>query len=527
MTLLVQSDSPFNWFALGTRILSAFSLVLALMLVLKVFLLGETVFATGLLCLLAVTVWVFSSQRFYVFRYVFPSVATVVLFIFLPLVLTGLIAFTNYSGAHLLSFERAKASILATTQLSSEEEFSFTLGFDGENNYRLRLTDASGQAWVTDSFQLPVSAPLAVGVQRHQEDENWQVLPRRVIGKNRQSLKRITVHFVGQNSELQSSLSTDQVQQLRMASFRSFSPLINQYRAEGEAGVYDLVGDRYFQANFATGYFENPENPQEHLVPGFYVPIGFDNFTNTLSDPGVRGPFLSIFIWTVAFSSLTVLFTLVVGLVLASLLNWRDLPNRGLYRVLLILPYAIPAFISILVFRGLFNQNFGEINLVLEQLLGVRPDWFSDPFLAKLMILIVNTWLGYPYILILCLGLLKTIPNDLYEATAMEGANFVQNFFYITVPMVMRPLAPLLVASFAFNFNNFVLITLLTQGGPDMLNATVGAGHTDLLASFAYRTAFVEGGKSYGLASAISILIFLLVSAIALINLKLARIEDR
>ena len=88
---------------------------------------------------------------------------------------------------------------------------------------------------------------------------------------------------------------------------------------------------------------------------------------------------------------------------------------------MLILPYAIPAFISILVFKGLFNQNFGEINLFLEAAFGIKPDWYTNPFLAKVMILIVNTWLGYPYMMILCMGLLKAIPEDLYEASAMDG----------------------------------------------------------------------------------------------------------
>ena len=129
----------------------------------------------------------------------------------------------------------------------------------------------------------------------------------------------------------------------------------------------------------------------------------------------------------------------------------------------------MPGFISILIFKGLFNQSFGEINLVLEQLLGIKPTWFTDPLLAKAMILIVNVWLGYPYMMILCMGLLKAIPDDLYEASALDGATPMQNFFRITLPLLIKPLTPLLIACFAFNFNNFVLIQLLTNGGPNML----------------------------------------------------------
>src|SRR5690606_14529332 len=125
-----------------------------------------------------------------------------------------------------------------------------------------------------------------------------------------------------------------------------------------------------------------------------------------------------------------------VGLVLASLLQWELIRGKAVYRMLLILPYAVPAFISILVFKGLFNQNFGEINLLLGSLFGVRPDWFSDPTLARSMILIVNTWLGYPYMLLLCMGLLQAIPRDLYEASAIDGASPLDNLLKITLPLL-------------------------------------------------------------------------------------------
>src|SRR6185369_9953251 len=107
-------------------------------------------------------------------------------------------------------------------------------------------------------------------------------------------------------------------------------------------------------------------------------------------------PFLRVFAWTVSFAGLNTLFTFSLGIVLAVALNWNALQGRNFYRMMLFLPYAVPAFISIPVFRGLFNENLGEINLVLDQLFGIRPGWFSDATLARSMVLIVNTWLGYP-----------------------------------------------------------------------------------------------------------------------------------
>ena len=186
----------------------------------------------------------------------------------------------------------------------------------------------------------------------------------------------------------------------------------------------------------------------------------------------------------------------------------------------------MPGFISILVFKGLFNQNLGEINLILHALFGIRPAWFADPTLAKAMILIVNTWLGYPYIMVLCTGLIKAIPADLYEASAVAGAGPLTNFFKITLPLILKPLTPLLISSFAFNFNNFVLIALLTGGRPDFVDATIPAGTTDILVSYTYRLAFQDSGQQFGLAAAISTVIFLMVAVISLIQVRYTKIAQ-
>jgi maltose/maltodextrin transport system permease protein len=208
------------------------------------------------------------------------------------------------------------------------------------------------------------------------------------------------------------------------------------------------------------------------------------------------------------------------------LLNWEALPFKGAYRLVLFLPYAVPGFISILVFKGLFNQNLGEINFILNGLFGVRPAWFSDPLLAKTMLLIVNVWLGFPYMMVLCTGLIKSIPSDLYEASAIAGAGPLANFRHITLPLILKPLTPLLISAFAFNFNNFVLISLLTGGRPDQLDTTLPAGTTDILVSYTWRIAFQDSGQQFGLASAISTVIFLIVAAITLLQLRFTRLAD-
>lgn len=292
--------------------------------------------------------------------------------------------------------------------------------------------------------------------------------------------------------------------------------------SEGADGALVQAGTgEVYAPNRERGYFENAAG--EHLQPGFKVGIGVANYQRMLLDADIRGPFVSIFAWTVAFAGLTVVFATMLGMSLAVLLEWPALKGRALYRTLLFLPYAVPGFISILVFKGLFNQNFGEINAILDALFGLRPAWFADPLLAKTMLLIVNTWLGYPYVMILCTGLLKSIPSDLYEASALAGASPWANFTKITAPLILKPLTPLLISAFAFNFNNFVLIALLTDGRPDFLNTKLPAGTTDILVSYTYRIAFTDAGQNFGLAAAISTLIFGMVALMALLQLRLTR----
>jgi len=308
---------------------------------------------------------------------------------------------------------------------------------------------------------------------------------------------------------------------IRYAGLREFGPIDALWSPEPEGALKQLSSGQVFKPNTTTGFFENAVG--ERVQPGFTVGIGFANYSRMLLDADVRGPFVSIFIWTVLFAGLSVLFSTALGMSLAVLLEWPALKHRTLYRTLLFLPYAVPGFISILVFKGLFNQNFGEINAILNALFGVRPAWFADPMLAKTMILIVNTWLGYPYIMILCTGLIKAIPGDLYEASAIAGAKPLTNFFQITVPLIAKPLTPLLISAFAFNFNNFVLISLLTDGRPDFLNTKLPAGTTDILVSYTYRIAFTDSGQNFGLAAAISTLIFGMVAVMALVQLKLTQ----
>ena len=505
---------------------------------------GEWVFALLDLVVVPVGLYVFMNKKTYAHRYIFPGVAGMVVFIIFPLAYTIGIAFTNYSGANLLSLEQARDFHLKKIYKVTGGEFDFTL-LGGENNQFQLLLQQDDQSFISQPLTLLNNKARTLAVREGRVRDEPQVVqlqplngealgqaaPIRAIVDHRTHLSALDLVLPDGNIHL--TLSS-------LRKFAAQKPLYTQLvdGAVLKSGVVikdgnllrDNQNGELMLPNGDTGFYQYID-ADGHFVgkgmaPGFVVSVGWKNFVRIMTDPGIQGPFMQIFVWTVIFSACSVAFTLAIGMVMACLVQWEQLRGRGFYRVMLILPYAIPAFISILVFKGLFNQNFGEINLFLEAAFGIKPDWYTTPFLAKVMILIVNTWLGYPYMMILCMGLLKAIPEDLYEASAMDGAGPVQNFFKITVPLLMKPLTPLLIASFAFNFNNFVLIQLLTNGAPDIIGVSTPAGTTVLLVNYTYRIAFQgSGGQDYGLASAIATAIFLIVGALALLNLKLSKAD--
>ena len=271
--------------------------------------------------------------------------------------------------------------------------------------------------------------------------------------------------------------------------------------------------------DFKQGCFVNQKG--ERVGVGFRAFSGLENYAQIITDPRIQGPFLKIFLWTILFSALSVAGGLAIGMFLAVLLDWKELRFRNVYRTLLILPYAVPSVLSILIFKGLFNQEFGAVNEFLRALHLFAPDWETDPWGSRAMILLVNLWLGYPYMMLVCTGMLKSVPSAIYEASAVDGSNPLKDFFRLTLPLVFPPLVPLLVASFAFNFNNFTLVYLLTAGGPRMVGGGI-AGQTDLLVTYTFNLAFRDSGTNYGLASAIATLLFFIVGTLAWLNLRLS-----
>jgi arabinogalactan oligomer/maltooligosaccharide transport system permease protein len=247
--------------------------------------------------------------------------------------------------------------------------------------------------------------------------------------------------------------------------------------------------------------------------------VGFENYQEILAGPYFE-VFAPVFIWTVLFALGATLISYVVGLMLALLLNNEHMKETNIYRAILIIPWAIPAAIAILAWQGLWNDSFGQINMLLSKIGLEKVPWLSDPFWAKVAIIITTVWLGYPFMMNVCLGALQAIPKDLYESADIDGAGRWKKFRYVTLPGLMSSTLPLLISSFAFNFNNFGAAFLITAGGPPRTD-TQFAGHTDIMASAAYNMTLTF--NRYDLAAALSFLIFLIVGTLSFINMKATR----
>jgi len=247
-----------------------------------------------------------------------------------------------------------------------------------------------------------------------------------------------------------------------------------------------------------------------------YTFVGLHNF-ETLLAPGsaFSSVFLPVFMWTVTFSVLTTIFNYVVGFVLAILLNNPRLPERAIYRTLLIVPYAIPSAISILVWQGLLNQSFGAVDGVLTSLHLPSIPWLDDPTAARAAVLLVNLWLGFPFLMIVCLGGLQAVPSDIYEASSIDGATKLQQLRSLTLPLVFRVTTPALLGTFTFNMTNFNIIYLLTQGNPPRTD-TPFAGTTDVLSTLIYNLTLQF--HRYDYAATLGIIIFAITAVLAIIG---------
>lgn len=449
-------------------------------------------------------------------KYLIPGTVLLLIFQVWPVLSTAYMAFTNLGTGNIQTFDRALDLILENSTFPTEDDPRLDAKplaiLEGETviEIALYLVDGEGIQFLGTEDGLEELEPdeIVLDGDRVVAVQDYEVLGLAQVSPIQEDFTELEVP-AGDNKLIKLTRG--------VSGASLVSPSLTY---DGDTGTLTdtVTGVVYEQVE---GNFVAPDG--ETITPGWRAIIGFDNFTKVLTNDSIRGPFIRVFIWTFVFAIGSVVLTFIVGLGLAITLNHPDLRGQRLYRSLLVIPYAVPSFLSALIWQGLLNQEFGIIN----DFLNLDIAWLRDPWMAKASILLVNTWLGFPYMFLISTGALQAIPDNLKEAAAIDGATSRQAFRKVTFPLLMVALAPLLIASFAFNFNNFNTVFLLTGGGPPIAGAETPAGHTDILISYTYRLAFEGGrGNDFGLAAGIGILIFMIVATISALAFKRTRVFE-
>jgi arabinogalactan oligomer/maltooligosaccharide transport system permease protein len=255
--------------------------------------------------------------------------------------------------------------------------------------------------------------------------------------------------------------------------------------------------------------FTNYSAP-DHIPPRNLVDwVGFQNFINIFKLKIWSKTFIKIGSWTVIWAILSTLLNYSCGLIMALMMNRKNIKFKGFWRTMFILPYAVPAFISLLVFRLLFS-GIGPVNNFIVSVGFDRIPFFTDPLLAKVSLILINTWLGAPYFMVLLSGSLTNISSSIYEAAEIDGASKWVQFWKITLPLLLFQTAPVLILTFAYNFNNFGAIYLLTNGAPTN-SALRYAGETDILITWIFK--LTNDQSQFYMAAVISIILFVFIAS--------------
>lgn len=452
--------------------------------------------------------WIYFSKRKLPAKYLTPGVIFLVIFQIFVIGYTGYIGFTNYSTGHNSDKDQAVSALMnsALERVPDSPTYAVTV-LDRAGQLNLLVTDPDGEVSVgnAETPLEPVDDATMEGGTAVALD-GYTTLNFAEVLQRTDELTAMSVPFSSDPND--GALRTPDG-----SSAYVYSSTL-EYDATADTMTDVTTGTVY--TDTGEGAFAAPDGTQ--LLPGWKVNVGFDNFVRAFTEESIRGPLISVTIWTFVFALVSVASTFFLGLFLAIVFNDKRMRGRKFYRVAMILPYAFPAFLSALVWAGMLSESFGFVNQVL--LGGASIPWLTDPTLAKFSVLFVNLWLGFPYMFLVCTGALQSIPEELEEAATVDGARPWAVFRLIKLPLLLVTVAPLLIASFAFNFNNFNLIYMLTGGGPRDAAASVNVGSTDILISMVYKVAFTGQTRDYGLASAFSIIIFILVAVIAIVSFR-------
>ncbi|MBC7463447.1 MAG: ABC transporter permease subunit [Actinobacteria bacterium] len=466
-----------------------------------------------LLAVLAMNYVYLTNKRTVPFKFFLPGTLFLVAFVIAPIIFTVVMSSYNYKTGNIISKEEAieRVSALGVEPDENGTTFDIVIGKAASGEWEILVSDITNNRYFLSTKSTIADVPIS-DLKRNEfqvatEAPGFKRLSAEVLSQD-EGYSKIQYKYLGEYFIVADQPEVGAV-------FRQTL----KYHPENDTFI-NLQNGQVYRDN-GRGNYANPSDKAQYLEPGWRAPNWFSNYAKLVTDDKVRGPFIRVFIWTVIFAVLTVLTSFAFGLLLALALN-KAIRGRRMYRSILILPYAMPSLMSILIWAGMFDTEFGAINNIL----GTHIAWFSDANFARAAVILVSLWLGFPYFYLISTGALQAIPSELNEAAAIDGANGRQIFNKITLPLLFQILAPLLIASFAFNFNNFNLIYLLTGGGPkEQLEGQI-AGATDILISYTYQIAFGSNTQDLGLASAISVIIFFLVASISLYGLRKSKVLE-
>lgn len=452
---------------------------------------------------LAIDALYFGTRRTLPLKFLLPGTLFMLAFQVVPIVYTVQVEFSNYSTGHILSKSEAIRQIQLNSLQPPENGRTFAMAPARDGNGELVLLlkdDASGATFVgTERGLTPIpGADVQAGALGITAAKGYTVVKGAELFAMDAQLRALKVPTSGQGAVSVQTISTA-------------AELEPTLRYDAKQRAFVRLSDGVVFRDDGRGSFV--AGGQE-LEPGWKTGAGFRNFSNILTNPLVRAPFLQIFAWTFGFAISVVFLSFSVGLLLAVALNKRGMRFQRVYRSFVLIPWAMPGVLSLLVWQGLLNDDFGVVN----RLFHLSIPWLFDANWAKVSCIFVSFWLTVPYFFLVSMGALQSIPEELVEAARVDGGGALQIFRRVTLPLLLVVTSPLLIASFAFNFNNFNNIYLLTGGGPTQPDQPI-AGSTDILISYTYKLALAAGkGGDYALASAVSIIIFVVVAAISAVS---------
>ncbi|WP_376722199.1 ABC transporter permease subunit [Nocardiopsis alba] len=456
----------------------------------------------------ALVYYVYLSGRTVPAKYLVPGVLFLMAFQIFPVLYTMSTSLTNMSDGHRGSKEQAIASIEAFSVVREDDsrEFALTVATTGD-------PDTGDLVFLLTSPEGDTYAGTEEGLN---ELIGAQVDPSgRITGALGHTI--LTPAQVNERSdELQEfAVPTDDGAGIRSSGLSTaFEGTAVRVYAQACDCIEDTETGTVYHADDERGAFYDEDG--RRLAQGWQVGVGLDNFSRFLLDPSFASSFFGTLVWNIVFAASVTFLVFVVGLAVALTLHVPKMRGKTFYRVLVILPYAMSSLAMYLLWRDMFNVDFGLFN----RMLGLQVDWLGNVWAARAAVILTNVWLGYPYMFLVATGALQAVPRELGQAARLDGAGPWQAFRHVTLPLLMVAMTPILIATFAFNFNNFNAVWLVTRGGPYGSEGTAASGATDLLITYTYRLAFSEATAQYGYAAALSVMIFLIVSVMSVTGLS-------